>query len=191
MVVEQASPGLTTQVDTYVGPAAEFLGQAAFTFILTVFMLIRREDLRNRMIRLLGDGKVTTTTRAVDDASKRISRYLLMQLMINTCFGLVVMCGLFLLGVDYALLWGLIATVMRYVPYVGTWIGLIPPVLFSFATALSKAAVVQPVCVLLLFIGLEVLCNNVFEPWLYGRAWPIQSRARCRRVLGISVGPIG
>src|SRR5262249_34337726 len=133
VVVEPTSPTLTSQVESYLSPAAEVLGQAAFTFILTVYMLIRREDLRNRMIRLLGDGKVTTTTKAVDEASKRISRYLLMQLTINTCYGAVITLGLFLLGVKYALLWGFIATVMRYVPYIGTWIELIPPVLFSFA----------------------------------------------------------
>lgn len=179
VVVEPASPGLTTQMDTYISPAAEFLGQAAFTFILTVFMLIRREDLRNRMIRLLGDGKVTTTTKAVDDASQRISRYLLMQLMINTCFGLVISFGLFVLGVSYALLWGFIATLMRYVPYIGTWIGLIPPVLFSFATAPAwGGGWGQPIAVLALFIGLEVLCNNIFEPWLYGSSMGLSEVAQ-------------
>ncbi len=175
VVYEPASPSMTSQLDTYVSPAAEVLGQAAFTFILTVFMLIRREDLRNRMIRLLGDGKVTTTTKAVDDASQRISRYLLMQLMINTAFGLVITIGLFLLGVKYAILWGLIATVMRYVPYVGTWIGLIPPVLFSFATASGWG---QPIAVLVLFIGLEVICNNIFEPWLYGQSMGLSEVAQ-------------
>jgi predicted PurR-regulated permease PerM len=179
IVVQPASPGLTTQMDTYVSPAAEFLGQAAFTFILTVFMLIRREDLRNRMIRLLGDGKVTTTTKAVDDASQRISRYLLMQMMINTCFGLVISLGLFVLGVSYALLWGFIATLMRYVPYVGTWIGLIPPVLFSFATAPAwGGGWGQPVAVLALFIGLEIICNNIFEPWLYGSSMGLSEVAQ-------------
>jgi predicted PurR-regulated permease PerM len=134
VVAEPPSP-LTKQLDTYLNPVAEFLGQAALTFILTVFMLIKREDLRNRMIRLLGEGKVTTTTKAVDDASKRISRYLLSQLLVNTAFGVVITVGLFALGLKYAVLWGVIATISRYVPYVGTWIGLIPPVLFSVATA--------------------------------------------------------
>jgi predicted PurR-regulated permease PerM len=179
VIVEPASPGLSTQMDTYLSPAVEILGQAAFTFILTVFMLIRREDLRNRMIRLLGDGKVTTTTKAVDDASKRISRYLLMQLTINTCFGLVITFGLFVLGVSYALLWGIIATLMRYIPYIGTWIGLIPPVLFSFATAPAwGGGWGQPVCVLVLFLGLEAICNNVFEPWLYGQTMGLSGVAQ-------------
>jgi predicted PurR-regulated permease PerM len=179
VVVEPAGPNLTTQLDNYLSPAAEVLGQAALTFILTVFMLIRREDLRNRMIRLLGDGKVTTTTKAVDDASRRISRYLLMQLTINTGFGLVVTLGLFILGVGYAPLWGFIAALMRYVPYIGTWIGLIPPVLFSFATAPEwGGGWGQPLAVLALFIGLEVLCNNVFEPWLYGQSMGLSEVAQ-------------
>jgi len=179
LVVEQGRSGLISNLDTYVSPAAEFLGQAAFTFILTVFMLIRREDLRNRMIRLLGDGKVTTATKAVDDASKRISRYLLMQLMINTGFGLIISLGLFILGVKYALLWGFIATLMRYVPYIGTWIGLLPPVLFSFATAPEwGGGWGQPLAVLALFIGLEVICNNIFEPWLFGASMGLSEVAQ-------------
>jgi predicted PurR-regulated permease PerM/methylmalonyl-CoA mutase cobalamin-binding subunit len=179
VVVEPPSPGLASRLDQYISPAAEMLGQAAFTFILTVFILIRREDLRNRMIRLLGEGKVTTTTRAVDDATRRISRYLLFQLMINTGFGLLIALGLFVLGVDYALLWGFIAALMRYVPYIGTWIGLIPPVLFSFATAPDwGGGWGQPLAVLALFIGLELVCNNVLEPWLYGTSMGLSEVAQ-------------
>lgn len=81
LFVEQAAPSMASQWSGVLTPAAELLGQAAFTFILTVFMLLKREDLRNRMIRLLGSGKVTTTTKAADDASQRISKYLLSQLM--------------------------------------------------------------------------------------------------------------
>lgn len=173
--VEPAGPSVTSQLDTYVSPVGEFLAQAAFTFILTVFMLLKKEDLRNRVIRLLGDGKVTTTTKAVDDGSTRISRYLLMQLIVNTSFGLVITLGLFLLGVRYAILWGLIATVMRYIPYVGTWIGLIPPVLFSFATAPGWG---QPAAVLALFLGLEAFCNNVVEPKVYGASMGLSEVAQ-------------
>ncbi|MBY0459989.1 MAG: AI-2E family transporter, partial [Gemmataceae bacterium] len=113
VIVEQPSPSFASKMDVYLSPAAEVLGAGAFTFILTVFMLLKREDLRNRMIRLLGAGKVTTTTKAVDDASQRISRYLLSQLMLNSAFGLVITVGLFALGVKYSVLWGFIATLMR------------------------------------------------------------------------------
>ncbi len=179
VVVEQPSPSFSTQLESYVSPAVEVLGQAAFAFVLTIYLLIRREDLRNRMIRLIGDGKVTHTTKAVDEATRRISRYLLMQLMVNTSFGLIITVGLFLLGVDYALLWGLIGTVMRYVPYVGTWVGLIPPVLFSFATAPDwGGGWGQPVAVFVLFVGLEAICNNIFEPWLYGQSMGLSEVAQ-------------
>jgi predicted PurR-regulated permease PerM len=194
VVVEPPSPGLASRLDEFLSPAAEALGQAAFTFILTVFILIRREDLRNRMIRLLGDGKVTTTTRAVDDATRRISRYLLMQLIINTGFGLVIALGLFVLGVDYSLFWGFIAALMRYVPYIGTWIGLIPPVLFSFATAPAwGGGWGQPLAVLALFIGLEVICNNILEPWLYGSSMGLSEVAQlvAAGLWAFLWGPIG
>lgn len=175
VVIASDSPQWLGQVEVYVGPAAELAGQAAFAFILTVFMLLKKEDLRNRMIRLTGHGKVTTTTKAVDDASKRISRYLLMQLLVNTAFGLVITAGLFLMGVPLSPLWGLIATIMRYVPYVGTWIGLIPPVVFSFATADWPA---QPLAVLGLFLGLEAFSNNVVEPKLYGQSMGLSEVAQ-------------
>jgi predicted PurR-regulated permease PerM len=193
VVLEPASP-LGGQIDTYLNPVAEALGQAAFTFILTVFMLLKREDLRNRMIRLLGDGKVTTTTKAVDDASTRISRYLLSQLLLNTAFGLVITIGLFLLGMPYAILWGFIATLMRYVPYIGTWIGLLPPVLYSFATAPAwGGGFGQPVAVFLLFIGLEALCNNIFEPKLYGKSMGLSEVAQLvmAGIWAFLWGPIG
>jgi predicted PurR-regulated permease PerM len=175
VVVQPAEPTWTTRIQAYVDPVAEVLGQSAFTFILTVFMLIRKEDLRNRAIRLLGSGKITTTTKAVDDASKRISRYLFAQLMLNTAFGAVVALGLLAMGVKYALLWGFIATVMRYVPYIGTWIGLIPPVLFSVAMSEGWG---QPIAVFALFITLELLCNNIFEPLLYGRTMGLSEVAQ-------------
>lgn len=190
VIVQSAEPSWTTRLQAYVDPATEVLGQAAFTFILTVFMLLRKEDLRNRVIRLLGSGKITTTTKAVDDASKRISRYLLAQLMLNTAFGAVITLGLLLMGVRYALLWGFVATLMRYVPYIGTWIGMIPPVLFSVAMAEGWA---QPIAVLVLFMGLELLCNNIFEPLLYGRSMGLSEVAQlvAAGVWTFLWGPVG
>jgi predicted PurR-regulated permease PerM len=164
-VVVDASPSWVTRAQAYLTPAVEILGQAAFTLILVVFMLLRREDLRNRVIRLLGQGRITTTTKAVDDASRRISRYLLAQFLLNTAFGLAIALGLFLLGVPYATLWGFTAFLMRYVPYVGTWIGLIPPTILTFAITEGWF---DTVAVLVLFLGLEIVCNNFIEPLLYG-----------------------
>lgn len=179
VVVEPASPSMAAQWSGMLSPAAEVLGQAAFTFILTVFMLLKREDLRNRMIRLLGAGKITTTTKAVDDASQRISKYLFSQLMVNTAFGLIITIGLFALGVKYSILWGFIATLMRYIPYIGTWVGLLPPLFFSIATAPEwGGGWGQPATVLVLFLGLEALCNNLVEPKLYGQSMGLSEVAQ-------------
>lgn len=184
----------TDHLSTFISPAAEFAGQAALSMILCVFMLLKKEDLRNRMIRLTGDGKVTTTTRAVDDVSSRISRYLLMQLFINAGFGVIITLGLLLLGVEYALLWGFIAMVMRYVPYLGTPLGLIPPVLFSFATSPDwGGGFGQPMAVFALFVILELIGNNVFEPWLFGKSLGVSEVAQLVAIgfWALMWGPIG
>ena len=175
-VVDAAGPGWMTQVEGYATPALELAGQGAFAFLLTVFMLLKREDLRNRMIRLTGSGKVTTTTKAVDDASRRVSRFLLTQLLLNAAFAVVILVGLQLIPtVRYTVLWAVIAFVMRYVPYIGTWIGVIPPAVYTLAVSDSwgpAAAVVG------LFVGLELLCNNIFEPLLYGRSMGLSEVAQ-------------
>jgi predicted PurR-regulated permease PerM len=179
IVVDQMSPPLAARFDAYLSPAAQGLAQAALTLVLTIFMLLKREDLRNRAIRLLGHGHVTTTTKAVDDASQRISKYLFRQMLVNVTFGLVITTGLFALGVKYSILWGFIATIMRYVPYIGIWVGLIPPVLFSFATAPDwGGGWGQPLAVFVLFLGLEVFCANVVEPKVYGRSMGLSEVAQ-------------
>src|SRR5262245_3383997 len=103
-------------------PLLEVLASAGLVIILVVFMLMRREDLRNRMLRLIGHGRLTVTTRALDEATHRISGYLIMQLGINTGFGIVLAIGLWFLGVPYAYLWGFLAVVLRFIPYIGTWV---------------------------------------------------------------------
>jgi predicted PurR-regulated permease PerM len=165
----------TDHLQEYLSPAVEVIGQIGFAFILSVFMLIKKEDLRNRLIRLTGRGQVTTTTKAVDDASRRISRFLFAQLMLNTAFGVIVTIALLMMGVRYALLWGFFASLMRYVPYIGTWLGLLPPVLFTLATSDGWW---QPLTVIAVYGGLEVICNNVFEPWLYGTSMGLSEVAQ-------------
>jgi predicted PurR-regulated permease PerM len=164
-VVERNRVSWTSKLEMVVSPAIEALGQAAFAFILVVFMLLKKEDLRNRVLRLIGYDRVMTTTKAVDDASQRVSRYLLTQFLLNSAFGFVMTIGLLLLGVRYAPLWGFLAGLMRYVPYLGTWVGLIPPVLFSLAIS---EGLWQPIAVACVYLGLEALMINALEPWLYG-----------------------
>jgi predicted PurR-regulated permease PerM len=87
-------------------------------------MLLRREDLRGRLIRLMGKGHISTTTQAMNDAGARVYRYLFMQLVVNVSYGIPVAIGLYFIGVPNAVLWGAFATVLRFIPYIGPWIGL-------------------------------------------------------------------
>jgi hypothetical protein len=162
-------------MDRLVNPAVEVLGQGAFAFVLVIFLLFKKEDLRDRLIRLVGDGRVTTTTKALNDASTRVSRYLLKQFLFNVSFGCVIALGLFLLGVKFALLWGSLTAVMRYVPYLGTWIGVIPPTIYTLAVA---EVWWQPIGVLVLVLGLEILCNNFIEPFFYGASLGVSEVAQ-------------
>ncbi len=176
VVVENESSSWPARIQALLNPAVEIIGTAAFANVLVIFMLLKKEDLRNRMIRLIGDGQVTTTTKAVDDASNRISSYLLTQLLLNAAFGAAMVVGLLFLGLPYPTLWGFIAFIMRYVPYIGTPIGVIPPALFSLAV--SPDGSFQPVYVIALFVGAEAICNNVFEPWLYGSSMGLSQVAQ-------------
>ena len=166
---------VVSRLEAFVSPAVEVFGQAGFAALLAVFMLLKKEDLRNRLIRLTGETQITTATKAMDDASRRISRYLFTQLMINAAFGVLITGFLFVLDVKYALLWGFLAALMRYVPYLGTWIGLIPPVIFSLAMSDGWW---QPLAVVLVYASLEVIANNVFEPWLYGTSMGLSEVAQ-------------
>ncbi|HET6576457.1 MAG TPA: AI-2E family transporter [Fimbriiglobus sp.] len=172
---DSPSPSWLGNLGTYASPVLELVGQFAFAFILSVFMLLKKEDLRNRIIRLTGDTRVTTTTKATDDASRRISRYLFMQLVINSTFGVIITVVLLAIGVRYALLWGFLASVMRYIPYVGTYLGLIPPLVFTLALSDGWW---QPITVVAVYAGLEITCNNVFEPWLYGTSMGLSEVAQ-------------
>jgi predicted PurR-regulated permease PerM len=145
----------------------EVLAQAALVVVLVVFMLLRREDMRNRVIRLIGHGRLTLTTMAIDDAAARISRFLFAQLIVNSCYGLVFSAGLWMLGVPYAFLWGFLAAVMRYVPYVGIWLAVLPPIVLSLAASPGWAL---PLWVVGMVGVLELVCANVVEPMLFGQS---------------------
>nr|MDQ3313439.1 AI-2E family transporter [Verrucomicrobiota bacterium] len=150
------------------------LGTAGLVLLLVVFMLFKREDLRGRMIRLIGHTRISATTRAMDDAGKRVARYLSMQFLVNVVFGISIAIGLYFIGVPNAILWGAFAALMRFVPYVGAWIAAAVPLLLSFAVSTSWLA---PLLVLALFVALELINANVLEPWLYGASTGVSSMA--------------
>ena len=141
------------------------LGTAALVLLLLIFMLLQREDLRNRLIRLIGQGRISATSQAMDDAASRVSRYLLMQLVVNVSYGIPVAIGLYFIGVPNAILWGALSTVLRFIPYLGPWIAAAFPILLSLAVSPDWMA---PLLTIGLFIVLELFSNNVMEPWLYG-----------------------
>ena len=167
VVIQSKQPGWIGQIEGLVSYGAEAAGQGALSFLLVVFLLLGREEMRNRMIRLIGPHRITATTKAVDDAGMRISRYLRMQLLINATFGIILATLLWLLGVRYAMLWGFIAGLMRYVPYVGTFFGLTPPLLAAVAMSVGWR---QPFQVVGAYVALELFYNTAVEPHLYGKS---------------------
>lgn len=148
------------------GSVLGILGYAGVVVVLVVFFLIRRDDLRDRFIRLLGSKQVNVTTRMLEDAGTRVSRYLLMLLVINATFGTAVGIGLYLIGLPNAMLWGILATTLRFIPYIGPWIAGAMPIALSMAISPGWLA---PLLTIGLFVVLELFSNNVMEPWLYGR----------------------
>ena len=137
-----------------IAPIFERLASGGLAIALVIFMLIQREDLRNRLIRLIGYGRLTLTTKALEEASQRISRYLLMQSIINTSFGIAVGIALYLIGLPYAPLWGFLAAVLRFIPYVGTWVAVIMP---SVLSLIVFQGWMWPALVLAVFLALELV----------------------------------
>ena len=148
------------------GSLIEVLGVTGIVVILVVFFLVRREDLRDRFIRLVGRGQLTVTTQMLEDAATRVSRYLSMLFIINATFGIAVGIGLYLIGVPNAILWGILATTLRFIPYIGPWIAAAMPIGLSMAVSTGWAA---PILTVSLFVSLELFSNNLMEPWLYGK----------------------
>jgi predicted PurR-regulated permease PerM/methylmalonyl-CoA mutase cobalamin-binding subunit len=164
-LVGNSGAGPTELVRMIVAPILGPLGTTGLVLLLVIFMLLKREDLLGRLIRLMGQGRISETTRVMDDAGRRVSRYLLMQFIINVCFGVLVAAGLSLLGLPNALLWGALAGTLRFIPYIGSWIGAAIPIALSIAVSASW---LTPLLTLGLFLVLELINANVVEPWVYG-----------------------
>jgi predicted PurR-regulated permease PerM len=146
-------------------PATEALASALLILVLVFFMLLGREDLRNRVVRLFGHGQLVSTTRALDDSAHRLSRYLLMQSCTNITVGTLLAVGLSLMHVPYALLWGFLAAVLRFIPYLGTWSVALLLAVFCVATSGGWA---EPLMAFGYFALIELLMSQVFEPLLFG-----------------------
>jgi predicted PurR-regulated permease PerM len=155
------------QLLEFVTPFAKPLGTALAVIVFTILMLLHRESMREKLIGLFGQRRINLTTQALDEASYRVSRYLFMQLVVNACFGIPFGIALFLIDIPNAILWGLLATLLRFIPYAGVWIAVSMPLVLAFAVSdgWSQVAWVAGV-----FLTLELLLVNIVEPLVYGRS---------------------
>ena len=153
--------------EKYLGPVLSPLATLGIVFVVAVFALLQREDLRDRLIRLVGSDDLHRTTVAIDDGARRLSRYFITQLCINTLFGVVVGIGLLLIGVPNPVLWGILSALLRFVPYVGS--------LLSAVLPMGLAAAIDPgwsmvLWTLGLYVVVEGITGQVIEPMVYGHA---------------------
>jgi predicted PurR-regulated permease PerM len=172
VVTQKVSPA--THLWNLAAPLAEPLITAFFVLVLCIFILGQRDDLRNRLIRLMGTANVTLTTRALDDGAQRITRLLLAQTLINGAFGAIVGTGLYLVGIPYAVLWGAVAALARFIPYVGSTAAMLMPAALAFAIFPGWSQLLLTVG---LFLGLDVIAAYAIEPLLIGRRTGVSSIA--------------
>ncbi len=158
----------------YLGSALEVMGTLAFSMILLVFFLLGREDLRDRIVLLAGKARLALTSKALEDVTERITRYLLMVALLNGGYGLLMMVGLYFLHVPNALLWGVLAAGLRFIPYVGPWVGAIFPICMSLATSDGWS---YPLGVFGYIVVLELISNNVIEPMVFGHSTGVSPTA--------------
>ena len=159
-------PKFRERLQEAVGPYLEFLGVGSFVLILVLFMMMGREDLRDRIVSLFGHSRVSLTTRTLEEMGRRISRYLATFAAVNSAFGLVIGLGLAAIGVPYAVLWGCLAGMLRFIPYVGPAVAFALPLIFSVAEFETWR---QPILVFALFAVVEVALNSFLEPVIYGK----------------------
>lgn len=162
--VDDTSHGFKA-VAEYLQPALQPLAILAVVSLLAAFMLAKREDLRNRLVRLAGAEDIQQTTAAFDDAGFRVGRQLLTQLAVNISLGLVMGTGLWLIGLPSPYLWGIIYGLLNFVPYLGL-VGLVPPLFVAFATDPGWSSFLWTAG---MFAVVEPVSTNIIEPMLYGR----------------------
>ena len=156
--------GPIDDVTTWLLAIANPIATAGIVLLFVILILLDRSDLRDRILRLLGNN-LNTATDTLDEAATRIGTYLRMQLVVNLSYGVPMALGLWLIGVPAAILWGMVAVVMRFVPYVGPMLSSIFPLLLAFAVDPSWNMVLWT---LGLIVVLELISNNIVEPLLYG-----------------------
>jgi predicted PurR-regulated permease PerM len=167
--VEVHQPDLTAiQIaQRIVTPVVEPLSTTAIVLIVSIFILLQREDLRDRMIRLFGSSDLHRTTLAMNDASRRLSRYLVTQLAVNTAFGVIIATGLAFIGIPSPVLWGVLGALLRFVPYIGAPLSAVMPLTLAAATDPGWSRLLWTAS---LYLVVEPIMSQVVEPLLYGRS---------------------
>lgn len=165
--VHNPAPGPLQVVQNLLLPAVSPLGTALIVFVVAIFILLQQEDLRDRLIRVFGSNDLHRTTAALDDAGKRLGTYYLALLAVNTAFGCVIGAGLYFIGVPSPILWGIMAGLLRFVPYIGAFGGAVFPLLLAAAVDPGWTMVAETAA---LFLLVEPLLGQVIEPLIYGRS---------------------
>ena len=172
--LEPPRPRPLEVIRSIVGPLLAPLATAGLVVIFVIFILLEREDLRDRFIKLVGAGDLHKSTQAINDAASRVSRYLLMQLVVNVTYGIPIGLALYVIGIPNAVLWGLLAAVLRFVPYLGPFLAALFPIALAIAVDPGWTMLFWVVG---LFLVAELISNNMVEPWLYGSSTGLSSLA--------------
>jgi predicted PurR-regulated permease PerM len=167
LAVTETPPTAFAALREWIDPFVKPVGTALAVVVFTILLLLNRENMRERLIGLIGAQRINVTTQALGEASYRVSNYLYMQLVVNACFGIPFGIALWLIGIPNAMLWGLLGTLLRFIPYAGVWVAVAMPAMLAFAIFDGWSEVAW---VLGVFVILELLLVNLLEPWLYGRS---------------------
>ncbi|HJU17775.1 MAG TPA: AI-2E family transporter [Stellaceae bacterium] len=167
VVITQPAPSVVEFGKNFLEPMLYPVATAGIILIVTIFTLLQKEDLRDRAIRLLGSGDLHRTTVAMDEAGRRLSRYFLTQLGINASFGVIVGVGLYFIGVPNPLLWGILGALLRFVPYIGSWIAAALPIVLAAAVEPGWSMAIWTA---VLYAVTELIMGQAIEPLVYGHS---------------------
>ena len=172
--IQEPEPGALQIVQSIIGPLLQPMAAGGLVIVFVIMILLEREDLRDRLLRLAGRHDLHRTTEAMNDAAQRISRYLLSQLIVNISCGLPIGIGLTLIGIPNAALWGIMTVLLRFIPYLGIVIAAAFPLALAIAVAPDWTLLVWTA---LLFVGIELVVSNIVEPLVYGGTTGLSSVA--------------
>lgn len=163
-IVDQ--PSFQERLQTAVGPLLQPVAIFGLVLILVLFIMMNREDMTDRIIQTFGLSQISMTTRTMEEAGRRVGRYLAIFTLYNSACGFLLGLGLYFIGIPYAVLWGFLAAVLRFIPYVGPWTAFALPLIYSIAFFDTWQ---EPLMVIALFLILEAISNGYLEPIIYGR----------------------